>query len=268
MASIGQLAAGVAHEINNPIGYVNSNLGTLRAYVDNLLNVIAAFEAAETQLPEGEARERIKATKHKAELDYLKTDVVELLAESLDGIGRVRRIVQDLKEFSHTDTGEWVLADLHKGLESTLNVVNNEIKYKAEVLKEYGELPAIRCLPAQLNQVFMNLLVNAAHAIETQGTITIRTGLGSEEAWVEIADTGKGMPAHLLTRIFDPFFTTKPVGVGTGLGLSISYGIVNKHGGRIEVESEPGKGTTFRICLPIVSPILQPPQSSQSTDHE
>ncbi len=257
MASIGQLAAGVAHEINNPIGYVGSNLGTLRGYVDRLLNVLAAFEAIEHELPEGATRAHLAAVKAEADLAYLKSDIADLLSETGDGITRVRRIVQDLKDFSHADAGEWVLADLHKGLESTLNVVNNEIKYKASVVREYGDLPALRCLPAQLNQVFMNLLVNAAHAIEGQGTITIRTGVWNEEARVEVTDTGKGIPAHQLTRIFDPFFTTKPVGVGTGLGLSISYGIIQKHGGRIEVESEPGKGTTFRICLP-----LSPPDST------
>ncbi|MDD5389197.1 MAG: ATP-binding protein [Gallionellaceae bacterium] len=264
MASIGQLAAGVAHEINNPIGYVGSNLSTLRGYVDRLLNVLAAFEAIERELPEGAIRSRLAVVKADADLSYLKSDIADLLTETGDGISRVRRIVQDLKDFSHADPGEWVLADLHKGLESTLNVVSNEIKYKANVVREYGEMPALRCLPAQLNQVFMNLLVNAAHAIDTQGTITIRTGVWNDEAHVEIADTGKGIPAHQLTRIFDPFFTTKPVGVGTGLGLSISYGIIQKHSGRIEVESEPGKGTTFLICLPL-SPLTQP---SQSSDHE
>ncbi|MDP2788267.1 MAG: ATP-binding protein [Pseudomonadota bacterium] len=264
MASVGQLAAGVAHEINNPIGYINSNLGTLRGYVERLLGVLDAYAAAETLLPVGEATQQIEAAKARADLAYLKTDIVDLLAETGDGIARVRRIVQDLKEFSHVDQGDWMLADLHKGLESTLNVVNNEIKYKARVVKEYGVLPMLHCLPSQLNQVFMNLLVNAAHAIEDQGVITLRTGTrvgeAGEEAWVEVADTGKGIPAHLLTRIFDPFFTTKPVGQGTGLGLSISYGIVQKHGGRIEVESEPGKGTAFRVVLPI-----QPPSS---THHE
>ena len=260
MASIGQLAGGVAHEINNPIGYVNSNLSTLHDYVARLLKVLAAYEAVEGELPEGEPHLRLAAVKAESDLSYLKTDIPVLLAETGDGIARVRRIVQDLKDFSHADQGEWVLADLHKGLESTLNVVNNEIKYKAVVVKEYGALPMVRCLPAQMNQVFMNLLVNAAHAIEGQGTITIRTAVVDEQARVEIADTGKGIPAPLLNRIFDPFFTTKPVGVGTGLGLSISYGIVQKHGGRIEVESEPGKGTTFRIVLPII-PV-------QSSDHE
>ena len=251
MASIGQLAAGVAHEINNPIGYVNSNLASLRHYVKQMLSVLEAYERAEALLPEGGEKDGVQAAKLAAELDYLKSDVIALLDESSDGISRVRRIVQDLKDFSHADQGEWVLADLHKGLDSTLNVVNNEIKYKARVVKEYGDLPMVRCLPSQLNQVFMNLLVNAAHAIDRQGTITLRTGLAGEEVWVEISDTGCGIPESLLTRIFDPFFTTKPVGKGTGLGLSISYGIVRKHGGRIEVKSEPGQGTSFRVILPI-----------------
>jgi signal transduction histidine kinase len=251
MASVGQLAAGVAHEINNPIGYINSNLGTLRGYVERLLDVVDAYAAAEALLPAGAVKQQIEAAKSRADLVYLKTDLVDLMTETSEGIDRVRRIVQDLKDFSHVDQGDWMLADLHKGLESTLNVVNNEIKYKARVVKEYGELPMLYCLPSQLNQVFMNLLVNAAHAIKDQGTITLRSGTHDEEAWVEIADTGSGIPAHLMTRIFDPFFTTKPVGQGTGLGLSISYGIVQKHGGRIEVESEPGQGSTFRVVLPI-----------------
>jgi len=251
MASIGQLAAGVAHEINNPIGFVNSNLGTLREYVMRLLNVLAAYEAEESGLPDEATHARLAAAREAADLAYVKEDLATLLAETSDGIARVRRIVQDLKDFSHSDQGEWMLADLHKGLETTLNVVNNEIKYKAQVIKQYSPLPMLRCLPSQLNQVFMNLLVNAAHAIESHGTITISTGCDEQEAWVEIADTGCGIPGPLIKRIFDPFFTTKPVGKGTGLGLSISYGIVQKHGGHIDVHSEPGKGTAFRICLPL-----------------
>ena len=261
MASIGQLAAGVAHEINNPIGYINSNLGTLRDYVGQLLAVLDAYENAEGLLPEGEAREGVASAKRAAELDYLKADIVALLDESSDGIARVRRIVQDLKDFSHVDLGEWTLADLHMGLDSTLNVVSNEIKYKARVVKEYGQLPMVRCLPSQLNQVFMNLLVNAAHAIEGQGVIHVRTGVDGENVRIEIADTGSGIPEQLRTRIFDPFFTTKPIGKGTGLGLSISYGIVCKHGGRIEVESEMGRGSVFRVILPIH------PVESEETDH-
>ncbi|MBS4099535.1 MAG: bacteriohemerythrin [Sulfuricella sp.] len=243
MASIGQLAAGVAHEINNPIGFVNSNLGTLKRYVNQLLRLIDAFE-------QGDAA----AVKEDINLPYLRQDILNLLVESRDGVDRVKRIVQDLKDFSHVDETEWNWANLNKGLDSTLNVVSNEIKYKAEVIKKYGDIPEIYCLPRQLNQVFMNLLVNAAHAIDGRGTITVRTGSEAGQVWVEIADSGKGIPPENLTRIFDPFFTTKPVGKGTGLGLSLSYGIVDKHHGDIVVESEVGKGTTFRIRLPVEQP--------------
>ncbi|MBS4099529.1 MAG: GAF domain-containing protein [Sulfuricella sp.] len=255
MASIGQLAAGVAHEINNPIGYVNSNLGTLEKYLADMFTMLAAYEQAEPLLAADPGKAAgIKALRDKLDIDFLKEDVVALMKESEEGISRVKKIVQDLKDFSHVDESEWQWVDLHKGLESTLNVVWNEIKYKAEVVKEYGELPEVECLPSQLNQVFMNLLVNAAHAIEERGTITLRSGTRNGEAWVEVADTGKGIPPEILTRIFDPFFTTKPVGKGTGLGLSLSYSIVQKHHGRIEVESEVGVGTTFRICLPVKQP--------------
>lgn len=175
--------------------------------------------------------------------------------ESKDGITRVKHIVQNLKDFSHVDvSGEWHFDDLHKGINSTLNIANNEIKYKSEVVKEYGELPEVECLLPQLNQVFMNLLVNSAHAIEERGTITIRTGQQGEEVWVEIADTGKGIAPEHQKKIFDPFFTTKPIGKGTGLGLLLAYGIIQKHHGRIEMQSEVGKGTVFRVWLPIRQP--------------
>jgi len=252
MASIGQLAAGVAHEINNPIGYVNSNLGTLRTYIEQLLRVLDAFQQA-GDVCDADARMRIKALMEEVEMDYLKQDIIDLLRESGEGIQRVKQIVQDLKDFSHVDEAEWQLADLHQGLDSTLNVVHNEIKYKADVVKEYGELPRVECLPHQINQVFMNLLVNAAHAMEEgkRGLITVRSGVAGDGVWMEFADNGKGIPPENLTRIFDPFFTTKPVGKGTGLGLSLAYGIMEKHHGRIEVESEVGKGTTFRLYLPV-----------------
>jgi signal transduction histidine kinase len=179
------------------------------------------------------------------------------MSESRDGIQRVRKIVQDLKDFSRVDARqEWEWANLHAGIDSTLNIVNNEIKYKADVVKQYAVLPDVQCLPSELNQVFMNLLVNAAHAITAdRGTITVRTGCAGDEAWVEVADNGCGIPPENLKRVFDPFFTTKPVGKGTGLGLSLSYGIVKKHGGRLEVESEPGRGTCFRMTLPVKRPV-------------
>ena len=252
MASIGQLAAGVAHEINNPIGYVHSNLGSLDNYVGDLFRILDVYAVAVRQAAATPGRlEEIEALRRQLDIDFLREDVRALLAETREGIGRVRQIVQDLKDISRAGAkDEWQQADLHKGLESTLNIVASEIKYKAQVIKEYGCLPEIECLPGQLNQVFMNLLVNAAHAIREQGVIAIRTGADAASLWVEIADTGCGIPPELLPRIFEPFFTTKPAGQGTGLGLSLSESIVRKHGGRIEVESEVGRGTTFRVILP------------------
>jgi two-component system, NtrC family, sensor kinase len=255
MASIGQLAAGVAHEINNPIGYVYSNLGTLEKYVEDTFSLIDLFEQAEGAITDTEVRNRLQEAKKKLDIAFLKTDLRALMDESKEGITRVKVIVQNLKDFSHAgDSDEWNFSDLHKGLDSTLSIVNNEIKYKADLVKEYGNLPEVECLASQLNQVFMNLLVNAAHAIEEHGTISIRTGREGDEVWVDIADTGQGIPPENLQKIFDPFFTTKPVGKGTGLGLSLSYGIVQKHHGRMEVQSEVGKGSTFRVWLPLKQP--------------
>lgn len=253
MASIGQLAAGVAHEINNPVGYISSNMGSLQGYLQELFTLMAAYEEAIGQLPEGNpAMARLTEVKRAMDINYLRQDITDLLRESQEGVDRVRRIVQDLKDFSHVDEGEWEWADVHRGLDSTLNVVWNELKYKAEVRKEYGDLPSIQCRPSQLNQVFMNLLVNAAHAIVERGVVTIRTGCeGDHNVWIEVSDTGTGIKPEYLKKIFDPFFTTKPIGKGTGLGLSVSFGIVNKHNGRIEVDSELGKGTRFRIYLPV-----------------
>lgn len=256
MASIGQLAAGVAHEINNPIGYVYSNLGTLEKYVQDTFAMLALYERAEASIADAGVRAQLAAARDKLDIAFLKEDLSALMHESKDGITRVKQIVQNLKDFSHVDaTDEWQYADLHQGLDSTLNIVSNEIRYKAEVVREYGELPEVECLSSQLNQVFMNLLVNAAHAIEARGTITIRTGRQADEVWVEIADTGKGIAPEHLKKIFDPFFTTKPIGKGTGLGLSLSYGILQKHHGRIKVESEVDRGTTFHICLPVRQPM-------------
>jgi two-component system NtrC family sensor kinase len=252
MASIGQLAAGVAHEINNPVGYVNSNVTSLQSYLDGLFRLIEAYETAEGALAgDPLTLNDIRALKKEVNLDFLKQDVGALMDECREGLSRVKEIVLDLKDFAHSGNGDFEPADLLKGLESTLNIVHNELKYKAEVVKEYGELPPVECVPGQLNQVFMNLLVNAAHAIEEHGTITVRTGTEGDEVWVEVADTGKGIPPENRARLFDPFFTTKPVGQGTGLGLSLTYGIISRHGGRIDVDSEVGQGSTFRVTVPI-----------------
>ncbi len=253
MASLGQLAAGIAHEINNPIGYVHSNLGTLQEYLNNLFGLIECYDAALAQNGPMTADRRAEVAERKRAIDFafLVQDLPPLLAESREGIDRVRRIVQDLRDFSRVDRTEtWSLYDLHRGLDSTLGIVWNEIKYKADVRKEYGNLPLVECLPSQINQVFVNILVNAAQAIEQHGEIVIRTGAEPGKVWIEIGDNGSGIAPDNLKRIFDPFFTTKPVGKGTGLGLSISYGIVRKHSGDIAVDSVPGRGTTFRITLP------------------
>ncbi|WP_324734050.1 ATP-binding protein [Pseudomonas paeninsulae] len=260
LAAIGQLAAGVAHEINSPIGYVFSNLQTLAGYVHDLLRIIDAVDGAASL---GEVRQ----LKRSLEYDYIRNDVEALIGESEDGIEQVKKISTALKDFSHFEEDEFRLADLHRGLDITLNVVNNELRYKAEVVKEYGQLPAVECMPSQINQVMMNLLVNAAHAIEQFGRITLRSGHQGEWVWLEVEDTGQGIAPHLLNRIYEPFFTTKPVGKGTGLGLSLSYNIVRKHNGRIEVFSTPGQGTRFRVWLPAQQP-TQPPFKEDADHHE
>lgn len=253
MASIGQLAAGVAHEINNPIGYIFSNFSVLEGYIAKLFDMLKVYEEAESCLASDEARSMVKVARERIELGYLKDDIPALMGESREGIVRVRKIVQDLKDFSRADLNQdWQWANIHRGIDSTLNIVSNEVKYKADVIREYGDVPEIECLPSQLNQVIMNLVVNAAHAIHgARGRITVSTGVDGGNVWIKVADTGTGIPKEVLPRIFDPFFTTKPIGTGTGLGLSLSYGIVQKHRGTIDVETEVGRGTAFRITLPI-----------------
>lgn len=251
MASIGQLAAGIAHEINNPIAFVRSNLHSLKNYVKDIVAVIDQLGGDRGS--NGTSREPSNPTANLklGELTFLREDIPALLDESIDGAVRVERIVRDLKDFSHLDQVDWQRVDIHKGIDTTLNVAAHELKFKVDLIKHYGELPMVECLPFQINQVFLNLLINAAQSIEGRGTLTLRTGCSSEMIWVQFTDTGRGIdPAHL-NRIFEPFFTTKPVGVGTGLGLSVSYSIIRNHGGRIEVDSALGRGSTFTVYLPI-----------------
>jgi signal transduction histidine kinase len=262
MASIGHLAAGVAHEINNPMGFVSSNLNTLEEYEKDLRSVIEQYTALVSGLKgamttkEGRAAtsERlghISKIEKEMDIDFILEDIPNLIKESLEGAERIKKIVIDLKDFAHPGEQELECADINHNLESTLNIVWNELKYKATVTKDYGELPEVRCYAQQLNQVFMNILVNAAQAIEKQGEIRIATRAVDGQVEIAISDTGSGIQKENLSKIFDPFFTTREVGKGTGLGLNIAYNIIKKHKGTIDVETEVGKGTTFIIRIPV-----------------
>lgn len=264
MASIGQLAAGVAHEINSPIGFIYSNLQSLQDYAEKLIKV-GTFAA---KLIDKSGEMKFKRLKNdfyeRAEFDYIKEDIVDLISESLDGAVRVKEIVKSLKEFSHSDTNEWAVSDVVEGIESTLKIINSQFKYKVELVKDYQEgIPPLYCMVMQLNQVFMNLILNAAQAIEGSGHIYIRVYTDGDWQKVSIRDTGQGISPSNLSKIFDPFFTTKPVGSGTGLGLSLSYNIIKNHGGNIDVNSTVGKGTEFIVSLPHKS-ANEPTESPES----
>lgn len=253
LVAIGQLAAGVAHEINNPVGFVRSNIGSLEKYISGIMELLSCLDRNEEHLPP-DVKAEITSIKKMIDYQYMLGDMNDLIRESKDGVERIRRIVNDLRDFSRVGESEWQWANVHECIDSTLNVAWNEVKYKAEVIKDYGDLPDIECMPFQLNQVFLNLLVNAAHAISDRGTIRIVTNKEGDGVKIAISDTGCGMTPEVTRRIFDPFFTTKPVGKGTGLGLSVSQGIINRHRGTIEVASEPGKGSCFVLWLPIEQP--------------
>ncbi len=251
MAAVGQLAAGVAHEINNPVGFVNSNLGSLAGYVDQLFALISAYEAVSASLG-AEQQATLAAARQKIDIDYLRDDIPGLLRESKDGLARVKRIVSDLRDFARADDGPGAPADLNQALESALNMVGSDIAPKASVVKQLASLPPVHCHVAQITQVLVNLLRNAAQAISGHGSITLRSGMQpGEHVWLEVSDSGCGMSAELQKRIFEPFYSTRPVGSGTGLGLSVSWEIIARHQGQLDVQSAPGQGSTFRITLPL-----------------
>ncbi|CAH2031782.1 ATP-binding protein [Trichlorobacter ammonificans] len=251
MASIGLLAAGVAHDINNPIGFVTNNLEELRVYMTRLQRFLELQQAVAGRCSDAQELEDLARERHELGVDLIFEDFDTLIAESLEGAGRVSSIVRNLRNFSRVDDVEYKRADINECLESTIAITHHELRHKALVHRRFGTIPKIRCYPQQLNQVFMNLLINAAHAIEKRGEVTVSTWAADDAVFISIADTGSGIAPENLSRIFEPFFTTKDVGQGTGLGLSIVYDIVSQHHGEIRVESVPGAGTTFIIRLPL-----------------
>jgi signal transduction histidine kinase len=263
LESVGQLAAGIAHEINTPTQYVGDNVSFLREAFGQLRELIGSYRKAAAALAESGGHERLlqelEHAEEEAELEYLEEQVPRSFDSTLDGLSRISTIVGAMKEFAHPGGSEMGAADINKALEATLTVAHNEYKYVADVKTEFGELPQVVCHIGDLNQVFLNVLVNAAHAISDaigdggeKGLISVATRADEGDAVIEISDTGIGIPDDLLDRIFEPFFTTKEIGKGTGQGLAIAYSIVvDKHRGMLTVESDVGRGTTFEIRIPI-----------------
>lgn len=264
MAAIGLLAAGVAHEINNPMSFVSSNLSTLKRYMEKLSQLHEKYGNLEAAIGQGRwervggVLEEIRGFRESQKIPFVLKDMLLLAEESLNGTKRVSEIVRDLTALSRSDEAELKPVNLNELIDAGLHIIWNKLKHKAEVVKDYGDLPELKCFPQKLSQVFLNILMNAAQAIERKGVIKISTrfvrdGRRSEDAKVVavISDTGVGIPKENISKVFNPFFTTKPVGQGTGLGLSIVYDIVKAHGGRISVDSEEGKGTSFTLTLPV-----------------
>ena len=261
LATVGQLAAGMAHEINNPVCYVQSNLGSLREYLNKLFGLIESLEGVMHDERLGVAQRIALIEEHKRRCEYtlIATDLPMLLEECLEGVERIRNIVQNLRDFSRVDTAEgFRLFDIHRAIDTTLSIVRTLAGGSTCFSTDFENLPLIECNPTELNQVLMNILVNATQAVDRNGLIEIRTGQEEERVWIEIRDNGCGIDEADMQRIFEPFYTTKEVGKGTGLGLSISHGIVKKHGGEITVRSRPGQGTAFRIALPLRQPLPTP----------
>ncbi|MCP3925893.1 MAG: response regulator [Desulfobacterales bacterium] len=263
MTSIGILAAGVAHEINNPIAFIKGNLSAIKKYNERLMNLFQMYGDLEDSINNKDSKSitdfinDIADYKRTKKIDFIFEDIISLGEESLDGAIRVENIVKDLKTFSRVDKSEFMDTDINESIEVTLNILRNETKYKIEIVKNYGKLPEIKCLSQKISQAFMNIILNSIQAIDEKGTITISTkhieGRRRNDNVVEIIikDTGNGIPEENISQLFDPFYTTKPVGKGTGLGLSITYDIIIAHGGSITVASEPGVGSEFTIKIPV-----------------
>lgn len=251
MRSLGQLVAGITHEINNPVNFIYGNMTHLKHYSNALFELINLYESYEDKLSD-EQKKSLSDLKAQVDLNFIKTDLPMLINSCYDGTVRTKNIIQDLRNFSRLDELVINSIDLPKEIDTTLHILNNKIKNRIEVIKEYDEeLPLVEGYGGQINQVFMNILDNACYAIENEGKLYIRLQKKENDVIMEFEDTGSGIAEDRLEKIFEPFYTTKPVGEGTGLGLAISYQVIQKHKGTLTVESQPGKGTIFRIKLPI-----------------
>ena len=248
LASLGLLAAGVAHEINNPTAFVLGNLFALKEYEQDLKGFVGGC-AQICSSPD--MHKQYEELKERLNITVLVEDISKLTTETIEGADRIKKIVKDLKSFAHPDEGTFSLGDINQCLETSLNIVWNELKYKTEVIKEFGQFPPVSFNQQQMSQVFVNLFVNAAQAIENKGKLVVKSYVADKNVCIEIVDNGKGIPAEHLSKVFDPFFTTKPVGQGTGLGLAIVQRIIKDHKGEIDVASTPGQGTSFIIQLPL-----------------
>jgi len=260
MASLGQLTAGIAHEINNPINFVAANVSPLR---QDLKDITTLLELVREQANSQQALFPVMEKWEELDMDYLLNEVGQLLGGIEEGANRTKEIVSGLRSFSRMDENEFKYVDIHENIVSTLTLLQNKTKNRIEIHKDFGDVPPFECLPGKINQIFMNLFSNAIQAIEDKGDIYIRTWADSECIHVTIRDTGKGIPLKNQRKIFEPFFTTKDIGKGTGLGLSITYGIVNQHDGKIDVKSDPGKGAEFHVQFPIEHVDQKPEASSE-----
>ena len=262
MRSLGELVAGIAHEINNPVNFIHGNIMILQNYADDLLKLIDLYQENSDVLSP-DAKAKIESLRKEIDLDFLRGDIKDLIKSCVEGTQRTKNIVLDLKNFSRMEEMVLTQFDIPKEIDTTLNILNNKYKNRITVVKNYSpDVPKIEAYGGQLNQVFMNILDNAQDAMGESGTLTINTFKEGENVKIEFIDTGKGIPPENLKKVFDPFFTTKPVGKGTGLGMSISYRVIKDHKGRIDVESEVGKGTKFTVILPIAH------QDSKSEDEK
>ena len=251
MRSLGELVAGIAHEINNPINFIHGNIMILQNYANDLLKLIDLYEQNNINFPE-DTKAKIESLKKEIDLDFLKGDIKDLIKSCIEGTQRTKNIILDLKNFSRMEERVLTQLDVPREIDTTLNILNNKYKNRITVIKNYSpDVPKIEAYGGQLNQVFMNILDNAQDAMAEKGTLTINVSKIDTNIKIEFIDTGKGIPEENLKKVFDPFFTTKPVGKGTGLGMSISYRVINDHHGTIEVESKEGIGTKFTIILPI-----------------